>query len=161
MLPDPRYAGDRDGPAQIAYPYVLGGLYVVANEDTLLGIGGLLLFWSLRQIWIKRFRGFLAVMALCAALAAAAQYMFKAVPKELILVTASLALFWAALEIIDWVFGLPAFLAYIWRMRPRKKRAARPLEPVAVAVPGQAGNVSAEEIIQRLVPTPRRSSDLR
>ena len=138
----------------------MAGLYVVTNEDArnlaLLGIGGLLLYWSLRQIWIKRFRGFLAVMALCAALAAGAQYMFKTVPQELILVTASLALFWAALEIIDWVFGLPAFLASIWRMRPRKKRAARPLEPVAVAVPGQAGNVSAEEIIARLLPQPEK-----
>jgi hypothetical protein len=138
--------------------------YVVFNDDArnvaLLVIGAVLLYWSLRQIWTKRFRGLLAVTALCAVLAGVAYAIFAEIPTALFGVWIMLAALWATREIVEWLQRILSLAARRWRERPRIKwkRAPRErkLEPAVVAVPGQAGNVNAEEIIQRLVPKPEQ-----
>jgi hypothetical protein len=152
-------------PPGFAYVVVLLiGFYVVVNETTrnlaLFAIGIVLLLWSLRQIWTKRFRGLLAVTALCAVLAGVAYAIFAEIPTALFGVWIMLAALWATREIVEWLQRILSLAARRWRERPRIKwkRAPRErkLEPAVVAVPGQAGNVSADEIIKRLVLTPQQ-----
>jgi len=143
---------------------VMIGFYAVFNDDArnvaLVIIGVALLVWSLRQIWIKRFRGLLAVTALCAVLAGVAEYALGSVPIQLVAAWMVFAGLWAFRETFEWLQRRFASAARRWRERPRFrwKRAPREkkLEPVTVAVPAPAGNVSAEEIIQRLIPEPEQ-----
>jgi hypothetical protein len=140
------------------------GFYVVFNDDArnlaLLGGGIGLALWCLRQVYVHRFRGLLVVSGLCAVLAGGAQYVWGSVPIELSGAWLVFASLWAVREIVELLQRLFARAAQRWRgWHPFKRaqpRRPKKLEPATVAVPGRAANVSAEEIIKRLVPKPEQ-----